>query len=54
LYGAVSPKDGTCVYLIMPASDTECFQVFLETLANKCPRQLILLCVDGAGNHDSS
>src|SRR5262245_19620402 len=25
LYGAVSPKDGTCVYLIMPAPDTECF-----------------------------
>jgi hypothetical protein len=30
LYGAVSPKDGTCVYLIMPAPDTECFQIFLE------------------------
>jgi hypothetical protein len=53
LYGAVSPKDGTCVYLIMPASDTECFQIFLETLANKYPRQLILLFVDGAGNHHS-
>ena len=22
LYGAVSPKDGTCVYLIMPTSNT--------------------------------
>jgi hypothetical protein len=32
LYGAVSPKDGTCVYLILPAPDTECFQVFLQTL----------------------
>src|ERR1700758_4503681 len=41
LYGAVSPKDGTCVYLILPASDTKCFQVFLETLAKKYPRQLI-------------
>jgi hypothetical protein len=51
LYGAVSPKDGTCVYLILPAPDTECFQVFLETLAKKYPRQLILLFVDGAGNH---
>ncbi len=45
--------DGTCVYLILPASDTECFQVFLETLAKKYPRQLILLFVDGAGNHQS-
>ena len=53
LYGAVSPKDGTCVYLIMPAPDTECFQIFVETLARKYPRQLILLFVDGAGNHHS-
>src|SRR5215467_4032375 len=53
LYGAVSPKDGTCVYLIMPSPDTECFQIFLTTLAKKYPRQLILLFVDGAGNHHS-
>src|SRR5262244_1446471 len=53
LYGAVSPKDGTCVYLIMPAPDTQCFQIFLETLAKKYPRQLILLFADGAGNHHS-
>jgi transposase len=53
LYGAVSPKDGTCVYLIMPAPDTECFQIFLETLAKKYPRDFILLFVDGAGNHHS-
>jgi putative transposase len=37
----------------MPAPDTECFQIFLETLAKKYPRQLILLFVDGAGNHHS-
>ena len=30
LYGAVSPKDGTCVYLIMPTSNTACFQAFLH------------------------
>src|SRR5260370_13605543 len=30
LYGAVSPKDGTCVYLIMPTSNTACFQSFLN------------------------
>jgi transposase len=51
LYGAVSPKGGTCVYLIMPAPDTECFQIFLETFAKKYPRQLNLLFVDEAGNH---
>jgi putative transposase len=35
IYFAVSPKDGTCVYLIMPTSNTECFQVFLEVFARK-------------------
>ena len=53
LYGAVSPKDGTCVYLIMPTSNTECFQVFLEVLARKFVRQDILLVLDGAPNHRS-
>jgi len=48
LYGAVCPKDGTCVFLIMPASDTECFQIFLDILAKKFSRQHILLFVDGA------
>jgi transposase len=51
LYGALSPKDGTCVYLIMPAPNTECFQIFQETLAKKYRQQFILLFVDGAGNH---
>ena len=53
LYGAVSPKDGTCVFLVMPASDTECFQIFLDTLAKTYSKELILLAVDGAGNHVS-
>ena len=39
LYGAVSPKDGTCIFLILPAPDTECFQIFLETLANGSRRR---------------
>ena len=38
LYGAVSPKDGTCVYLIMPRSDTACFQAFLNVLSRKFGR----------------
>ena len=51
LYGAVSPKDGTCVYLIMPTSNTACFQAFLDVLSRKFARQDILLVVDGAPNH---
>ena len=53
LYGAVCPNDGTCVFLILPAADTECFQIFLNTLAKKYSRSHILLFVDGAGNHIS-
>src|SRR5262245_37545726 len=52
LYGAVSPKDGTC--LIMPTSNTACFQVFLDVLARKFARQDILLVLDGAPNHRCS
>src|SRR5438309_5276701 len=51
LYGAVSPKDGTCVYLIMPTSNTACFQAFLDVLARKFARHDILLVLDGAPNH---
>ena len=47
LYGAVAPKDGTCVYLIMPTSNTACFQAFLDVLARKFARQDILLVLDG-------
>ena len=54
LYGAVCPKDGTCVYLIIPTSDTACFQVFLDALSRRFARQDILLVLDGAPNHRSS
>jgi hypothetical protein len=51
LYGAVSPKDGTCVYLIMPTSNTASFQAFLDALVRRFARQDILLVLDGAPNH---
>ena len=51
LYGAVSPKDGICVYLIMSTSNTACFQAFLDVLARRFGRQDILLVLDGAPNH---
>jgi len=54
LYGAVAPRDGACVYLIMPTSNTACFQAFLDVLARKFARQNILLVLDGAPNHRSS
>ena len=51
LHGAVSPKDGTCVYLIMPTSNTACFQAFLDVFALKFARHDILLVLDGPANH---
>lgn len=53
LYGAVSPKDGACVYLIMPKSDTESFQTFLNALSRRFSKLDILLVLDGAPNHRS-
>jgi hypothetical protein len=53
LYGAVAPKDGTFVYLIMPTSNTACFQAFLDALSRRFARQQILLVLDGAPNHRS-
>jgi DDE superfamily endonuclease len=53
LYGAVAPKDGTCVYLVMPTSDTACFQAFLDVLSRRFAREDILLVLDGAPNHCS-
>ena len=53
LYGAVAPKDGTCVYPIMPTSDTACFQAFLDALSRRFAKQDILLVLDGAPNHCS-
>lgn len=41
------------MYLILPASDTECFQIFLDIMAKKYAKQHILLLVDGAPNHHS-
>ena len=51
LYGAVAPKDGTCVYMIMPISNTACFQAFLNILARKFAQADLLFVLDGAPNH---
>jgi transposase len=53
LHGAISPKDGASAFLIVPSSDAQCFQIFLDALAKKCSRWHILLILDGAGNHKS-
>jgi hypothetical protein len=37
LYEAISPKDGAGAFLILPSSDAECFQIFLDALARSFP-----------------
>ena len=39
------------IYLIMPISNTACFQAFLNLVARKFAGQDILLVLDGAPNH---
>ncbi len=51
LYGAVYPKDGTCVYLIMPTSNTARFRAFLDALSHRFAIQDLLLALDGAPDH---
>ena len=41
------------IVVILLSCSPDAIQIFLETLAKKYPRQLILLFVDGAGNHHS-
>ena len=43
--------DGASAFLILPAADTECFQIFFDTLGKRFSRQHILLILDGAPNH---
>ena len=41
-------------YLIMPTSNTACFQAFLDLVARTFARQDVLLVIDGAPNHRCS
>ena len=49
--GSLNLGRRTCVYLIMPTSDTACFQIYLNVLSRKYRKQHILLVLDGAPNH---
>src|SRR5262252_10995542 len=45
-----NPMDGACSFLILPAADTECFQIS-SSLGKRFSRQHILLILDRAPNH---
>jgi putative transposase len=53
LYGAVCPQDGTSSFMVLPDADDVCFQIFLNSLSKRFPRDYILLVLDGAPNHHS-
>lgn len=52
-YGAVEPLTGESCFLILPYSNTDCMNVFLQELAAKYPEDRILLVCDGAAWHKS-
>ena len=50
-YGAVSPMDGRFDSLVLPHVNTECMQLFINEIADRCPQENIIMVVDGAGWH---
>ena len=52
-FGAVEPLTGDNFFLVLPYSNTECMNVFLEELSKQYQEDNILLCCDGASWHKS-
>ena len=50
-YGAVEPQTGEGFFLVMPYCNTNCMNVFLAELSKTFPKEIILLCCDGAAWH---
>ena len=53
VYGAVSPIDGESHYEVLEKSNSENMSLFLKSLSEKFPDDLILLVVDNASWHKS-
>lgn len=50
-YGAVCPTDGAACYLILPAMDGECMNVYLTELSTRFNDHFLLVVYDGAPCH---
>lgn len=50
-FGAVEPMTGESHFLVLPSCNTECMGYFLESLSEKYPDDILLLCCDGAAWH---
>ena len=53
-YGAVEPLTGDHFFLVLPYSNTECMNLFLEELSKANPNDIILLVCDGAAWHTTN
>ena len=53
-FGAVSPHDGALVSLILPVVTAEVMSIFLAEVAQRHPKDFILMVLDGAGWHRAS
>ncbi len=53
-YGAVEPLTGESCFLILPYSNTECMNIFLEELSKTYASDYIVLACDGASWHKSN
>ena len=52
-YAAVSVSDGKMDSLVLPHVNTVCMQIFLDEVAERHPKDRIIMITDGAGWHNS-
>lgn len=52
LYGAFSPQDGQMDSYILPYMNTECMNIFLQSVSENHAEEIILMVVDGAPCHN--
>lgn len=51
VYGAISPFDGDACYLILPAMDAVCMNIYLKELSKRYKDNFLLVVWDGAPCH---
>lgn len=52
-YGAVSPKDGKSDFLILPAMDAVCMNIFLHEVGSRHKDEFLFMIYDGAPCHST-
>jgi transposase len=52
-YAAVSPKDGSLVWMLTAKMDTLNMSAFLKHVSNRYPDEFVMVVMDGASSHRS-